>query len=378
MLTFDPYVRQLAVMDERVQAWNTSRPDFKPGDLPFEEVERMDLSLNSMRVYTLEIRSSVFFRDLILSVRPIQCWAQSTRSAPLNRDNLRLSLEFDHNFCDDRNIDRMLEMHEQGIPRDKIRELLPLSISTIYTITIDHRVLMAFIKSLEMLNKDLFNLYGKMLINAIKGLEAYKQSTVQPIHPFTTIQDEEKINGVKTVGNMIFGHYKMKCALAAQFLRQHYSKIKIGYWDLIDNYFSQNLLQSDKIDVAFYIDKQSYHRLMSMRSHWALDWSHDMWGDLINDYIADMSVAEFWDFLPNGGGKRDPYWADVYNRVLRKDPGIPCPIMCEWPEMIDKKEEEVGSSLITNMYKALFEGGFIKDNPDNEYRKLYLQLGEKK
>jgi len=103
-----------------------------------------------------------------------------------------------------------------------------------------------------------------------------------------------------------------------------------------------------------------------------------MWGDLINDYIADMSVVEFWDFLPNGGGKRDPYWADVYNRVLRKDPGIPCPIMCEWPEMIDKKEEEVGSSLITNMYKALFEGGFIKDNPDNEYRKLYLQLGEKK
>ena len=335
MKTYDPYVKCLSSIDDRIAAWNTSRPNFQPGDLSFEEIERMDLSLNSMKVYTLEIRSSVLFRDLILSLRPIQCWAQSTRSAPLDRETLRISSEFSHMKSDDRKIDEMINRFEEGEPRDKVRGLLTTSVSTVYTLTIDHRVLMAFCKSLLLLNKNLFELYGAMLLESIDGFDAFNKSTVHPIHPFVTITNEERREyRAEEVGSMIFGFYNMKCAMAAQFLRQHYSKIKIGYWDMIPNFFESSMSQSDTVDVAFYIDKASYERLMSMRSHWALDWSTDMWGGLIGDFIKNMSTEEFWNFLPNGGGKRDPYWADVYNRVLRKDPGLPCPIMCEWPEMI--------------------------------------------
>ncbi|RLC99271.1 MAG: hypothetical protein DRI46_09780 [Chloroflexi bacterium] len=377
METYDPYVACLAMMDERREAWNTSRPDFKEGDLPFEEVERMDLSLNSMRVYTFEIRSSVLFRDLIFSLRPIQGWAQSTRSAPLNRETLRLSSEFAHNEEDDAKIDEMIARFEAGEPRDKVRGLLTLSVSTIYTITLDHRVLMGFLKSLLELNPILFEMYGQMFLAAIDGYDAFNTSTVQPIHPFVQITPEEsRAERTEQVGSMIFGYYNMKCAMAAQFLRQHYSKVKIGYWDMVPNYFSCDMSQSDQIPVAYYVDKMSYHRLMSMRAHWALDWSMDMWGGLISDYINGMTTEQFWDFLPNGNGKRDPYWADVYNRVLRKDPGIPCPIMCEWPAMIDEKEKEVGDSLVIRKYRDLATQGLIKDNPDNEHRKLYLSLGE--
>jgi hypothetical protein len=377
MKTYDPYIKCLSSIDDRIAAWNTSRPNFQPGDLSFEEIERMDLSLNSMKVYTLEIRSSVLFRDLILSLRPIQCWAQSTRSAPLDRETLRISSEFAHMKSDDRKIDEMINRFEEGEPRDQVRGLLTTSVSTVYTLTIDHRVLMAFCKSLLLLNKGLFELYGAMLLDSIDGFDAFNKSTVHPIHPFVTITNEERGEyRTEEVGSMIFGFYSMKCAMAAQFLRQHYSKIKIGYWDMIPNFFESSMSQSDKVDVAFYIDKASYERLMSMRSHWALDWSADMWGGLIGDFVKNMSTEEFWNFLPNGGGKRDPYWADVYNRVLRKDPGLPCPIMCEWPEMIELKEKEVGYSLVIQKYYDCVKEGFIKDNPNNEHRKLYISLGE--
>lgn len=377
MKTFKPYVRCLAAMDERIAAWNTSRPNFQPGDLSFEEIERMDLSLNSMKVYTLEIRSSVLFRDLVLSLRPIQCWAQSTRSAPLDRDTLRISSEYSHFKEDDEKITEMIRRFDEGEPRDKVRGLLTTTISTIYTITIDHRVVMAFCKSLQILNPEVFDFYGIMMLEAIGGQKAYINSTVHPIHPFCKITAAEKESErTEKTGSMIFGYYNMKCAMAAQFLRQHYSKIKIGYWDYIPQFFDTTFSQSDKIDVAFYIDEASYSRLMSMRAHWALDWSMDMWGALISDFIEGMTTEEFWNFLPNGGGKKDPYWADVYNRVLRKDPGLPCPIMCEWPAMIEAKKKEVGDSLVIHYYNALAKEGFIPNNPENEYRKLYLSLGE--
>lgn len=376
MNTYRPYVKCLATMDQRMDAWNTSRPNFKPGDLSFEEIEKMDLSLNSMKVYTLEIRSSVLFRDLILSLRPIQCWAQSTRSAPLDRDTLLLSTEYCDMEEDDAKIDEMIRRFEEGEPRDKVRGLLTTSISTSYTITIDHRVVMAFCKSLLAINPEVYRYYGVMLLNAIEGQEAFNRSTVHPIHTFCEITEKERAGGERTekVGSMIFGYYNMKVAMAAQFLRQHYSKIKIGYWDLLPELFQTSLSQSDKIDVAFYIDEASYARLMAMRSHWALDWSMDMWGQLIADFTEDMTTKEFWHFLPNGGGKEDPYWADVYNRVLRKDPGLPCPIMCEWPAMIYLKENEVGASPVIEKYKALARDGYINDNPDNKHRKLYLSL----
>lgn len=377
MQTYEPYVECLATMDEREAAWNTSRPNFKPGDISLEEIRRMDLSLNSMKVYTLEVRSSVIFRDLLLSLRPIQCWAQSTRSAPLNRHTLRLSEEYSHLEEDDKKIDEMIRRFDAGESRDKVRDLLTTSISTVYTVTIDHRVLMAFCKSLQELDLDTFSLYGAMILTAINGWGDFFESTVQPIHPFVTITDEEsKSFRTERAGGMIFGYYEMKCAMAAQFLRQHYSKIKIGYWDLVPGLLTRSLSQSDTIPVAFYIDEASYHRLMAMRSHWALDWSMDMWGPLIGDYTSTMTPDEFWDFLPNGGGKKDPYWADVYNRVLRKDPGIPCPIMCEWPDLIDEKEKEIGESPVIQKYRDCVDAGLLVDNPNNKYRKMYIRLGE--
>jgi len=378
MKTIAPYVKCIATMDEREHAWKASRPKFSEEHLHLDEIGKMDLSLNSMRVYTLEFRSSALFRDIIFSLRPISGWALSTRSMPINRESLATSSEFSHFPEDDGQIDKMLQYLDEGGERDNVRGMLRMSVSTVYTVTLDHRVLLGFLRSLKLLNSKLFDLYGKMILDAIFGWKDFENCTYNMVHDFYMINDKEKgEERTKKAGGMIFGYYNMKVAMASQFLRQHYSKIKIGFWNMIPDYFDSSISQSDKIDVAFYIDQKSYHRLMSMRAHWVIDWSMDMWGGIISDYIKDMTTEEFWEFIPNGGGKKDPYWADVYNRVIGEDPGLPCPIMCEWKAMLDLKSNQVGDSLLLQYYYKLFDEGFIVDNPNNKYRKQYTAMKER-
>ena len=81
-------------------------------------------------------------------------------------------------------------------------------------------------------------------------------------------------------------------------------------------------------------------------------------------------------FTPAGAGKKDPYWADCYNRVLLEDPGVPCPIMTEWRGALDIRRQETPLSPVLDMYEQLFDEGIIRDNPDNEHRIKYFSLLE--
>lgn len=374
MRTHKNYVRCLGKMDHRREAWKTSRPMFSEEELNFDKVAQMDLSLNSMLVFTFEIRSSALFRDLIFSLRPMEGWALSTRSMPISPDTVRLSSEFDDRDDEYAKIIKMFDLLDAGYSRDQAREVLPMSVSSTYTFTIDFRVLCSFCRTIEALNHDLFNEYCLPMLNTADVVQEYTKSTVRPSYEYYAIDETERVFGVSQTGNMVFGHYTMKLAMASQFLRQHYSKIKTGLWNGVTDYYNLDLDQKDRMEMAYYIDANSYHRLMAMRSHWVIDWSMDMWGGMVGDYISTMSPQEFWEFTPAGGGKPDPYWADVYNRVLLTDPGVPCPIMTEWPAALEHRRKEIGDNPILDMYDKLFEKGFIKDNPENEHRQKFLSL----
>ena len=372
MKTLPNYIRLLGTMDNRKEAWKTSRPMFSEESLNFDRVADMDLSLNSMLVYTIEMRSSVIMRDLIFSLRPIEGWALSTRSMPINLDTVCLSSEFSHKSSDYARIVKMFKLLSEGASRDKVRDILPCTVSSTYTFTIDFRVLISFCKAMEDISPGLFKEYCVDLLEITGNTEIYKTSTVAPATEYYMIQEHEKIDGIQRVGNFIIGHYKMKMALASQFLRQHYSKVKIGIWNMISDYDNIVLNQASIVDVVFCIDANSYHRLMSMRSHWVIDNSEDMWGALTRDYTKNMTPEEFWNFIPAGGGKSDPYWADCYNRVLLEDPGVPCPIMTECRQMITDRRKETPDSYLLDRYEELFDAGLLADNPDNEHRKLYF------
>lgn len=377
MKTLDPYVKLVGMVDGREHAWRVSRPALDEEDLQagLNKVYEMDLSLNSLKVFILEFRASTIFRDMVFSLRPLDGWALSTRSLNLTKDSLSISSEFNDVEGYESGL-KMIDLCDKGHSRDKTRDLLPTTTSTLFTVSMNGRVLISFCKSIEELNPRLFDLYCKKMLEATGMEDEYIKSTIKPVHPFLQITDNERLMGVghSTHGEEVVGYYKVKLALASQFLRQHYAKVKIGYWNNVSNYFNYMPLQSEEIEIVFYTNREAYHGLMSMRCHWALDWSMDMWGGIASDYIKDMRPSEFWDFLPYSNKGGDPYWADVYNRVLHADPGIPCPVMCEWPEMIERKHNDIGDSIILEKYEDLFKYRFIRDNPENIHRKKYLEI----
>lgn len=371
----EPYVKLISKMDCRESAWKTSRPSVKGDDVSLDALTDMDMSLNSMLMYTLEIRSSSFFRDLVFSTRPIAPWSMSVRNLPINSDTLKISAEVVDDKYGQMCIDNMIEGVASGMTRDQTRDRLPLSLSGAYTFVIDHRALMSFCKTVENLSPFLFNIYCIPMLSVCEAFDSYVRTTVKSAEAFYIISDNEKINGTKRIGNLILGHYKVKMALASQILRQHSAKVKIGLWNIIDTYPEEKYNQSTLMDVVFYADINSHNKLMSMRCHWAINFGDDMWGGIVGDYVKDMSAQEFWEFLPNGNGKKDPFFADVYTRIINDDAGIPCPIMCEWPALVWMREEEVGEyNIVLSKYKQLVHEGFIKDNPDNEHRVKYSQI----
>lgn len=374
-----PNIKLVTISDPREHAWMASRPGFVHENIDMKAIGEMDLSLNSMCMYTFEITSSILFRDFMFSLRPIQPWARSLRSAPLKRENLEQSSELASPGCE-RFIDDCLEMIDDGLPQDIAREVLPMSLSTVFCITIDHRTVVGFMKTMLEIDPRLFAVYGDLFTKAVPGLKRFMESKVKEFSGAYLITDDERIDGTKTIGEMTFGHYTMKSALAAQFLRQHHSKVKTDLWTKIkeSGYHSIALQQRDPVEVVFYADRHAYNRLMQLRSHWFADWSVDMWGSIVGDYIKDMTLDQFWDFIPNGNGKPDPYHRDMYSRVIGEEHNLPCPIMCEWPDLVRQRIQTLGDNDISRVYLGLCNGGFIKDNPDNEYRQEYLKMLEAK
>lgn len=366
-----PYVKKLGSMDYRTEAWKTSRPGFDFSKFQLSDVGYMDISLNSMKVYTLEIRSSIYFRDLLFSMRPIHPWAQSLRSRPMEEKNLIVSSEYGYNEKQQTAIKKASRMLADGVPQDLVREVLPMALSTVYTVTIDLRTLIGFLNMISEI-KFLSDNYLYVFLEALDDIDEYLLNQIRSFKDFYLLNQPEYKIRTEWAGSMIFGSYIMKSALMSQFIRKHNSLVKTDLWNLA--YINaHDFYQSDKFQVAFYIDGHQYESMIKLRSHWFSDWSYDMWGYIVGDYIKNMSAEDFWNFIPNGAGKPDPYFGDTISRVTGEENSIPCPIMCEAPYLIDKRLEELGDNPVIQKYLEI--KSFIPDNPDNEYRKMYERLG---
>lgn len=369
-----PSVKLISVCDNRERAWKYSRPGFDHSNLDMENIGSMDMSLNSLCTLTFEITSSIMFRDFLFSIRPISAWARSSRSAPLTKSNLSLSDEF-HDWGSS-GIDKTLKLIEQGVPQDKAREHLPMTLSTSYTISMDFRTVCGLLKTMVYMGKDLYNIYGIQFENEIEHISGFKSNKVKDFYNnYALTECEMESSKLTRVGDMRYGSYLMKAALASQFIRQSRSIVKTNIWNMISwkgYLMASKIYQHNLIRVSFYSSVKAYDNLMRLRSHWFADWSNDMWGSIVGEYVKDMSVEEFWNFIPNGNGKADPYYRDMLSRVNGEEHNLPCPIMLEYPDLIYQRLHEQGENPIIHKYINFVELGLIKDNPNNELRKAYV------
>jgi len=372
----NPSIELISVSDQRKFAWINSRPDFDHSNIDMDKIGSMDLSLNSLCMLTFKIQSSIVFRDFLFSIRPIFPWAQSLRSAPLKRENLHISSEF---WSGDSSIDAALKDIENGLPQDRARECLPMSLSTSYVVSMDFRTVCGLIKTIQEMDADLFEIYGTKFERAIENIPGYKNNSVKAFtSAYLISKDEIAFSNKKAeMGDLIYGQYTLPYYFAAQFLRQSNGIVKTDIWNhildfgYIDSF--QYRSQSSECDIVFYIRKSAYHKLMSLRSHWFADWAGP-WSVMIGDYIKNMTINDFWDFIPNGNGKPDPYYRDMVSRVTGEEHNLPCPIMLEYPDLIRQRFKIEKGNPIIDMYAGLAMNGYINDNPDNKLRKQYLKM----
>ena len=368
-------VELIKVCDSRKEAWQFSRPTFNHGDMDVADAVKMDIGFNSVCMLTFQIKSSMLFRDFIFTLRPLMCWAMSSRDVPFTKENITISDEFDGWGQD--GINHAIERVARGEHQNQARQSLPMTLSTQFTINLDFRSACGLIKSMAEIDIDLYDTYGVLFEAAMKDIDGFNGNAIKSFEESYLYSHAEGFKkDLQQIGGMVNGCYKMNYAMMAQFLRQSHARIKTGIWDDIrdEGYYSAaKHYQLDEISVEFYIPEPDYRRLMSVRSHWFADWAPDMWGGMIGDYTKDMTTEEFFDFIPCGNGKPDPFYYHTLKRVDRDDLNEPCPIALEKPSLIMDRYNEQGDNPVIQRYIEMAASGLINDNPDNELRKRYEQ-----
>lgn len=381
----DPEVRLLGSYDKRIEAWKISRPYLKDDEINLQDLEKMDLAVSGAASYSLYFRSSILFRDLLFTLRPaVGVWARSQRTVPFDEDNLFLSGEYE-GVDDDYLINSIQEVYkclDNGMPQDYAKKKLPMATSTEYSLSMDDRTLVTFLKVLKLHCKDLYDTYGKKILSAIGHDDSYIDNrNCKDIFDKLKVSESEysAVGTTQECLEMFIGSFRQSNNLMAQFIRQHYSTVKNELYNKIDGKslkdFSREMCDDESV-VVLYADKESFKKVLSVRSCWFGQWDQEnnsSWSSVVGPYVKDMKPSEFLALLPCKGNCNN---CSIYkDMVARRDcieVNPPCPILTQKPSLVNARGIKYNSdSTIYSKWVDLVSNGMIKDNKENRDRVLY-------
>lgn len=263
-----PSVNLVSTYDERVSAWNESRKNLVPVT-SVEMVDNVDLTLNEFKMYTFQVVSSVLLRELFTSIRPIHVWASTSRNTPF--DSVGIMEEYMDGPYHAKSLSLLQSVRSSTDHQDLARMSLPISHGTSYSIMINHRTLISFLKSIHKINYELFKVYGVLFLNALmideKKLLSYKYGTLEDS---VMIDKDEKVmeDSTTKVGSMMIVKTHLKFSLLAQLVRHTQIKVKTNIWNLVANKHYANIeLSLDSLVLAvLYMPVASYQKMISHRS----------------------------------------------------------------------------------------------------------------
>ena len=381
----DPEVKLVNMFDERINAWKISRPYLKDDEINLSDIERMDLAVSGACSYELYFRSSIFFRDLLFSIRPaVGVWARSQRTIPFDTDNLFLSGEY-KGLNDEYLQDKMRLVYEdlsKGIPQDYAKKKLPMACSTEYSINMDDRTLIAFLKTLRIHCKSLYDVYGLRILNAIGRDDSYVVNrNCKDIFDKLKVSKSEydAVGTTETHMEMFMGSFRMSNNLMAQFIRQHYSTVKNELYNKIDGKKIIDIADemcNDESVVVLYADRKSFEKVISVRSCWFAQMDKEdnsSWSMIIGPYVDKLSPEEFLSMLPCGGDcNKCGIYKDMEARRDCIEVNFLCPVLSEKPDLVNKRVKKYSSdSRVMKKWKEVSDTGLINDNPENKDRIIY-------
>jgi hypothetical protein len=338
-------------------------------------------------------------------------------------------------------LSEVIRLEDEGVALDVAKRRLPLYLMTTYNFTMDFRSLMCFLKTLDECDRtnlqplilqyllaiketiiqyktEEFKLWFNEIDEASKAewlLEYFYSHPSRSIYdrlsipeswleqltwydgnenpPMTRADKLKQVTSQVNRNDLTFelGVY-ISNALGAQFVRQHYSKIRCGYFNLVknspDGYLS---LANDTCEhKTYYIstgDVQALDQLVSRRTCYVaqFDWVDEFgWGSIIGGIVSKMTDEEFKQSLPCRGSCHTCTITDETKLRLHSKTGhgstdghVPdenplCPILVENKQWMKVRTDFYGSDVDSPVVKKWIEmSSKIIDNPNNKGTLVY-------
>jgi hypothetical protein len=278
-----------------------------------------------------------------------------------------------------------------GEALDIVKKSLPVTTMMAYSLAMSRRTLLTHVKTLEDMDKCLFDFYGRILLDAV-GIseEEYRSTKIYGILESLKIDqsdidyfsDKSRGSRVEFCRGKAFHTVKANFSVCAQFLRQHFSDRKYFEFNRIieDGYFSPDCLDktlNDRTIIMAEGSRQAFERTISRRSCWFADFDindpdTDSWAMILDDIVAPMDEAGFVENLPcHGCADKCDIYEEFKHRAIDKgdgnlqDKNTLCPILLKRiedelgvrktaEEVIEEREKSQHSnSLVFNKWKSI-------------------------
>ncbi|AUR83008.1 hypothetical protein NVP1031O_026 [Vibrio phage 1.031.O._10N.261.46.F8] len=372
MAHLESFVKLVSDTDDRESAWRMSRPNILPGEpVDVSAFSKADFGINDQRYVRLHFRSSVLFRELLMTVRGAQPWAQTSRVKPII--DTKLSGEYSGLTTTSEAEQSILQAASSGA-QDVARLDVPISASTEYYWGAPWRSVVCFIKTLERKCPSLFLIYGIEMMKCldIQDLDFYMYDSKGGMDTTVGFSEEDHdapFDSITGFGTTItkfrttFGH-------SSHFVRHAHNQYRSTIWDIATQPLSQhNVIDShSSVDIITAMPKASLMTMLSHRSSFLADWN--VWSNFVEASTRDYTTKEFFELID------DPisFLEDNMKRVEHMDPGLPDPWIVEDPSMVSRRIAKEGTNYIGRRYLDMINEGYITDNPENVHRKKYESM----
>lgn len=377
----------VSIVDDRMMAWLNSRPNIKTVDRKDPETAHnmvADFGINDQCRITMQMRTSVLFRELVASLRGTNMWAQTSRVNPI------FETEVSSEYVDTQaHIDSELLILEanddfkSGVPQDIARLKVPVTSSTCYLLGASLRTWVILCKILYQINTRISLMYLTIIWTEIQAalisvnatdyeleLSNYKyDSKGLALNSLSVDVDDIVADNYSTSAHGItVAKFTTTIGMAAQLARHQHNQFRSAIWNYFmtdENSHAEYDLRSP-VTVVVAMPHASYMTMLSHRSEWLADWG--LWSSFVEAGTKHMTDDEFMELLD------DPmnYIGDNRQRIERTDPNLPDPRILECPDLLRERITREGNTYISQRWLSLSRNGYIKDNKDNQYLKEYL------
>lgn len=317
-----PSVIQCKSFDNTLDAWLLSKPNIKYNseEEAKSEVGKLinsNLPISSFKYYFLQIYSSIYFRDILFSFRPCTIWSQSFRNKLIEDEDVKISIECPEHLREKhiRKLNELKDRSRNGEALDVVKRELPITTMMSYSLYFDRRTLITIVKTFEDMDPYLFDLYGKKFLEAAEiSIEEYRSMNTFSIYEKLCMTPQlqnsvkdDKVAVIPVMDSDVYFIVDFEFAISAQFIRQHFSKIRYSEFNNVKEKGYRACLNRDctnKCQVAVLGDIQSFERTVSRRSCWFANFDRidvDSWASITDKYVADKSSEEFLQLLPCKG-----------------------------------------------------------------------------